>query len=393
MTVMETYKQEETVSDDHKLATLAHEYGTPLYVYDLQRLLAKVLEFRAALVPAGAELFFATMANDRPQILTFLAQAELGACVNSLPHLLLATDAGFGANMIQFTSTGITPDDMRVLLGGRFRCNLDSISQLEQWFRLGGTEAGLRINAASFNRGLSPDRIGTSASDLDLALVTAERMRGLIRGLHIYLGTNFQTPNDMLPTLEAFFQLAERVKDLCYLNIGGGVGINYSHHGARFDIEAFGNGLAELKEKLYSRTRRKIELIFEPGRSITAECGTFIAKVTDVKSVNGTRFASVDGSIAVFPRPFHHPNVPHRIRPVSNRHKLQRFESRGRKAYVVGRTTFSKDILGSAVLPEGLKPGDLLAFDDAGAYSQSMTSRFLGQPSPQECFLDISSRP
>lgn len=54
---------------------------------------------------------------------------------------------------------------------------------------------------------------------------------------------------------------------------------------------------------------------------------------------------------------------------------------------VVGRTTFSRDILGRAVLPAAQQPGDLLAFDDAGAYCQSMASLFLGQPDPADSFL------
>jgi diaminopimelate decarboxylase len=58
------------------------------------------------------------------------------------------------------------------------------------------------------------------------------------------------------------------------------------------------------------------------------------------------------------------------------------------KTLVVGRTTFSRDILGTALLSPDLRIGDLLALDDAGAYSQSMASRFLGQPEPYSVFVE-----
>ena len=79
----------------------------------------------------------------------------------------------------------------------------------------------------------------------------------------------------------------------------------------------------------------------------------------------------------MFPRPWQHPESPHRIRPLEIDPG-----SRTSPATVVGRTTYSRDIFGTTDLPDDLGVGDLLVFDDAGAYSQSMASRFLGQREP-----------
>ncbi|HXM74572.1 MAG TPA: hypothetical protein VN904_04795, partial [Chthoniobacterales bacterium] len=120
-------------------------------------------------------------------------------------------------------------------------------------------------------------------------------------------------------------------------------------------------------------------------RSLVANCGTFVTRVTDVKTLRDKAYVGVDGSVAVFPRPFHHPDTPHRIRHLNG--EDTRKANGCENAAVVGRTTFSRDILGTALLPRDLRPGDLLAVDDAGAYSYSMASRFLGQPEPHEIFL------
>jgi diaminopimelate decarboxylase len=115
--------------------------------------------------------------------------------------------------------------------------------------------------------------------------------------------------------------------------------------------------------------------LFEPGRSLVACSGVFVTRVTDIKTLHDTRFVLVDASVSTFPRPFHHPGTPHRARvlgaPAGGGATVP--------SIVAGRTTFSRDIFGSYSLPAALDVGSLIAFEDAGAYCESMTSRFLGQ--------------
>ncbi len=373
---------------DLALAELARRHGTPLYVYDLSLLGARVTELRGALHEVGARLFFATMANDRLPVLSRLAQLGVGACVNSLPHLSLARETGFAKDLIQYTSTGIPLDDLRTLAADNVRVNLDSLAQLEAWLALGRREAGIRVNAASLTGRLDGDRIGIDAHLLSDAVRLARSRDARIVGVHVYVGTNFQTPEEMLPTLDAFFQLAGTLPDIAYVNVGGGIGVDYAHAGPGFDVVTYGVRLAELAGQLRDRAERPVEVICEPGRALSAGCAHFVTAVTDIKQLSGRRFVAVDGSIAVFPRPLHHPDSPHRIRRlVSDREPQDEFEQKIPSA-IVGRTTYSRDILGSSVLPSRLPVGTLLAFEDAGAYCQSMASRFLGQPDPWETFLE-----
>lgn len=386
MSMTVTFEERATGLDDRGIAALASQHGTPLYVYDLDRLRTRTTELWRALAAAHATLFFATMANDRVPVLRFLAKLGLGACVNSIPHLDLAIECGFSIERVQFTSTGLTRDDMCALQERGIKCNVDSLAQLESWFDLGGVEAGVRINAASIGRGLPKDRIGIEADQVSEAAALAATCGGILNGLHIYVGTNFQYPGEMLPTLDGFFDLAASVETLSYVNIGGGIGINYKHEGPEFDVSEFGREIAKYALKLRHRLDRNIDVIVEPGRGLAASCGTFVTAVTDVKWLEGRRFAAVDGSVAVFPRPFHHPDSPHHIRQlrmvVGTEHGGMPLET-----IIVGRTTFSRDILGLMRLPEDLRIGDLLALADAGAYSQSMASRFLGQREPKMVFL------
>ena len=373
---------------DRNLVDLAQTHGTPLYVYDLRRLRARAAELRSALSGAGVRLFFATMANDREPVLRLLADVGVGACVNSIPHLDLAVASGFIPEQMQFTSTGVTTEDMRTLQRRGIRLNVDSLTQLKTWFELGALEAGIRVNAASLKRGVRDDRIGIEASEVHSAVTSAAELNGKISGLHIYVGTNFQHHEEMLPTLEVFFDFAASIRGLSYVNIGGGIGIDYQHHGPGFDIGAFGDAVSEYTRRLRARLEQHVEVIIEPGRGLTADCATFITSITDVKKLNGKRFATVDGSIAVFPRPLLYPDSPHRVRELRTGISSPQEIKREIETFIVGRTTFSRDILGSSSLSGDLRVGDLLALDDAGAYSQSMASRFLGQPEPYAVYLD-----
>jgi diaminopimelate decarboxylase len=367
-----------------KLISVAGVNGTPLYVYDLDRLRCRIDELHFAFSNVPCHLYFATMANDQPEFLRALSGKHIGACVNSIPHLKLAIEAGFSPSKIQFTSTGISIADMRMLSDMGITVNLDSLQQVKTWFETGATSGGLRINAGSLGALGMADRIGMDVSEVGAGISLAREFGRRIDGLHIYVGTNFPTHHEMIPVLSAFFEFAAKIEGLRYLNLGGGIGINYTHSGADFDVAKFGEVVAGFAQTLNSKRADPVDIILEPGRGIAATCGIFVTTVTDVKILNKTRYVTVDGSVAVFPRPFHSPDTPHFIRLLRSGHEQLQVAS----AVIVGRTTFSRDILGVANLPDDLCPGDILAIYDAGAYSQSMMSRFLGQSNPGTVFFD-----
>lgn len=373
-----------------ELQLLADQQATPFYVYDLRVLHRQFTQFGAAFPHEWFHLYFATMANDRNFVLKELARLGVGACVNSIGHMELALASGFPPDRLQFTSTGLSQTDMKQLVSLGIQTNIDSLLQLEQWAALGGTTVGLRVNASSLSSDRPKDRIGMSLSDLATARLFS-RNRGLrISGLHVYIGTNLQSHERLEPTLNQFFQVAEQFGELEYVNVGGGVGVNYQKSGPDFDLPAYGRTVDEHQRRLCHQLGRSVKVIVEPGRRLTASCGKMVARVTDVKLLHGRRYVAVDASIAIFPRPLHHPGSPHHI------WLLQSTQPQNigplSEAVVVGRTTFSGDILGTANLPKSLSVDDMLVFDDAGSYSQSMETRFLGQRTPAVILIDAKGR-
>lgn len=366
---------------DREYAAVASQLGTPVFYYSLGTLRAQIARLRASMSSYPVNLLFATMANDRPEILRAIAGEGVGACVNSVPHLQRALLHGFDPTAVQFTSCGLPIDDMKFLQSMGIAANLDSPTQIRAWCALRpGALVGARINAASLDGSPAAlDRIGMDQGDFERARQAARGLDGRVNGVHVYAGTNYQSSREIIPILKGLFDLVRRCPDLDYVNIGGGIGVDYSHEGEPFDYEAFGREVCELARAASKERNQPLRLLFEPGRSLVASSGTFITRVTDVKTLRDTRFVVVDASIAVFPRPFHHPGSHHKARLLGS-------EPAGQPTIpstVVGRTTFSRDILGSYALPAELEVGTLMAFEDAGAYCESMISRFLGQREPQ----------
>jgi diaminopimelate decarboxylase len=361
----------------------AQLYGTPMFFYSLPTLRGQITRLRRVMSGYPVQLLFATMANDRAEILRTISREGVGACVNSIPHLQRAISHGFVPGKIQFTSCGLPAEDMVYLQSLGIAANLDSPSQIEAWCRLKpGMLVGARINAASLAGSLTaPDRIGMDIPSFERSREIARSLGGRVNGVHVYAGTNFQTARDILPTLRGLFDLARRFEDLDYVNIGGGIGVDYSHTAEPFDYEGFGAEVCAFAKEASIERDRPLNIFFEPGRSLVASSGLFITRVTDVKTLHGMRFVVVDASVSVFPRPFHHPGSYHRAYVIDMAE-----EEPTTSSVVVGRTTFSRDILGDYALPTSLEVGMLLAFEDAGAYCESMISRFLGQREPV-CYI------
>ncbi|MGH9348430.1 MAG: diaminopimelate decarboxylase family protein [Vicinamibacterales bacterium] len=366
--------------DESRAAEL---FGTPLFYYALETLRRQIARLRGAISGYPVRLLFATMANDRAEILRAIAAEGVGACVNSVPHLARAIDNGFSTENMQFTSCGLPVADMAYLQSLGVAVNLDSPGQVRAWCRLKpGAVTGARINAASLTGSAPPDRIGMDVKDFELARGIARDLGGRVNGVHIYAGTNFQAPHEILPTLRAILDLAGSCRDVEYVNIGGGIGVDYSHSAEPFDYETFGAEVCSLARHASRQRDRPLALLFEPGRSLVASSGLFVTRVTDIKTLGDTRFVVVDASVSVFPRPYHHPGSLHKARVLD----LDDGVGQTVPSTVVGRTTFSRDILGTYSLPANLQIGAMLAFEDAGAYCESMMSRFLGQRDPR-CYI------
>ncbi|OGJ16316.1 hypothetical protein A3K73_01875 [Candidatus Pacearchaeota archaeon RBG_13_36_9] len=255
--------------------------------------------------------------------------------------------------------------------------NLSSLKQLELLGKIKEkSEAGIRIFISAYYN-LKGGGQGMSSREIYPAIGIAEKYGLKIIGFQTYIGTNIfdeQKYIDSTIALQVLADnLAERVPNLRYINIGGGFGIPYSSQDKRFRWDIFGRRASELFERIKGNEDHRIQFKMEPGRSIVGDAGYFLTRVVELKRDN---ILVVDAPYTNFARPFvYHTN--HRVRCVGKDGKLKQFEIRGcsiNSEDYLSRPEFEGD---SAYLPENIQEGDLLCFKDVGAYSPAMQMDFL----------------
>lgn len=179
-------------------------------------------------------------------------------------------------------------------------------------------------------------------------------------GVHCHIGS---TIKDVTIFRDAALKMVEFVDlirgegfDLQYLNIGGGLGIDYERNG---DVIPTPKDLIDTVRDLI--IKMKLKLIIEPGRSMVGNTTIFVNKVTGVKS-NGTKnFIVVNGSMSELIRPSLYDTYQHIevAEPCDGEKKV--FD-------VVGPVCESADFLGKdRELPTPEEGMSLVVFD-AGAY-------------------------
>jgi len=367
------------VRDEFAARDLIARFGSPLYVYDAERVRRNYENFRAAFSCAPFETHFAIVCNKNRLLVRTLHELGAGIHANTPGDAFAAMAAGVPPGRIVYSGTNLSEADFEFLISRGIRMNLDSLDQLRDAAKFGAREAGLRFLIDDENH---PNRIGVAADELAVALEFAKRSGVRITGLHMYAGTNTRRTERFLECFDRMIEASSRLPDLEFLDGGGGYGVSYEDRQSPLDLESLGAAISERMTTISARRGRPIRLILEPGRTLVADAGVLLATVVSAKERGGRRYIGVDTTVGniVVPSVYHE---RHRIVPVSPRGPAIEIP-----ADVCGNTTHSRDFLGRDLRLPHLQPGDLLKIEDVGAYGYAMSSHFLNRPRPAEVVLD-----
>ena len=358
---------------------------TPFYYYDIKLLRDTLAKINGCIATRPAyHVHYALKANANGAILDEIAEAGLGADCVSGGEVRAAIDAGIPAEKIVFAGVGKTDAEILLGLENDIACfNVESVPELEVIDQL-AREAG-KIASVAFRvnpdidahthkyitTGTSENKFGILLTQIDDVVALAKTLRNVeIKGLHFHIGSQL---TDMTP----FVMLAETINRMLdewevkgvnfkTINVGGGLGIDYN--------DPDGNPIPDFESyfKVFDtiNLRDGQELHFELGRSVVAQCGTLITRVTYVKEGVNRKFAIVDAGFTDLIRPALY-QAHHNIENITARDNapIETYD-------VVGPICESTDCFArDEKLPE-VKRGDMLALRSAGAYGQIMASRY-----------------
>lgn len=366
---------------------------TPFYFYDTTLLRQTIEEVKRQIADRPSwQVHYAVKANANPDILRIIAEAGLGADCVSGGEVSAALAAGFRPESIVFAGVGKRDDEIQLGLdAGIGRFNVESTAEMMVISELAlaaGRRApvSIRVNPdvgahthANITTGLAENKFGIHHSVLPEAIALAQRLPGLdFRGLHFHIGSQILDMSDFVSLCNRINECTEKLElmgiKLQDINVGGGLGIDYEHpnHLPVADFRAY---FDVFKRHLDC----KCPVHFEPGRSIVAPCGTLISRVLYVKDGLHKQFAILDASMTELLRPALY-HAWHRIENLSSDGPEEKYD-------VVGPVCESSDVFGKGVVLNRCSRGDFIALRSAGAYGESMASRYNCRPLPESLLL------
>ncbi|MFJ3232120.1 type III PLP-dependent enzyme [Streptomyces sp. NPDC086787] len=382
---------------------LVARYGSPLYVYDLDRVARARAGLRAAL-PDGVTLYYSLKANPHPGLVRALREGS-GGCraeVCSTGELASALAAGHPAESVLYSGPGKTAGELAVALAEGVRTfSVESAGDLRrlgaQAVRQGVTaQVLLRVNSAaaaattSIRMTGTPSQFGIDAETLPDLLPDLLDVPGTeVAGAHFFPLSNSKDEESLIAEFTATIEQAARLEaelglPLRMLDAGGGFAAPYSVPDER---PGYPNLRAALEKVLDTRLPRwregTVEVAFESGRHLVGDSGRLLTTVTNVKESRGRVFAILDAGINTFGGMA----GLGRLLPLS---VDPAFHRTGEPVPVTlaGPLCTPGDLLSRAVRMPPPEPGDVLAVPNTGAYGPTASLLlFLGRPAPTELLL------
>ena len=389
------------------LSPLAKQYGTPLYLYDEERIRERCRTYLGAVregFMGRGKVLYASKAASFRRLYEIMKEEGMGIDVVSAGEICTARAAGFPLEKAYFHSNNKTDADIEYAMdSGVGYFVVDNEEELYAIERIAGERGASQRVLLRITPGIDPHTYAAVAtgkvdSKFGSAIETGQAKEItrlalslphiVLRGFHCHVGSQVFDSDVYLRAAEVMLEFVSLINDeLSYLadelDIGGGYGVRYVAEHPEIDIASNILSVADFMIKKAAELGIKLpEIAFEPGRSIVADAGLTLYTVGTVKRIPGYKsYVSVDGGMTDNPR-YALYGAPYTLLPVIEGDREEEIAS------VVGRCCESGDILQENVpVPKNVTRGDLIACLTTGAYNYSMASNYNRIPRPPVVML------
>lgn len=366
------------------LLKIVESYGAPVFVYDANKIIHQYQRLQSAFNVNNLRINYACKALSNISILKLLNQIGSGLDTVSIQEVELGLIAGFEPEKIIYTPNGVSLDEIIAVAKKGVQINIDNLSILEQFGALyPNIPVCIRINPhvmaggnANISVGHIDSKFGISIHQMPHLLRIVENTGMHINGIHMHTGSDILDIDVFLYAAEILFDAAMNFKNLSFIDFGSGFKVPYKPDDIQTDIEELGNRLTERFLEFENNYGRPLTLAFEPGKFLASESGYFLAKVNVVKQTTSTVFAGIDSGFNHMIRPMLYGSY-HHITNLSNPDGKLRFYS------VVGYICETDTFANNRRITE-ITEGDILCFNNAGAYCYQMASNYNSRFRPAE---------
>jgi diaminopimelate decarboxylase len=383
------------------LVSLAHEHGTPLYIYDEATVRQRASEYVAAMGDAG-QVLYSAKAFASPQFLRVIAEEGLGLDVVSAGELHLALKSDFPKDRLHFLGNNKSVEDLDSAYHAGATIVIDGDHEFELLREIvpEGKRTPVMLRLSPGVKPDTHDHISTGQLDSKFGFsiesgaarkaieIALKDPRLELVGLHSHIGSQIFALGAYQDAMEIMLDLLVTLRDeLQYeprkLGAGGGLGIAYTRNDDPPTPREFVETVRHAMVAGCSRRNLKVpQLVVEPGRSIAGPAGMALYTVGSIKDIPGVRrYVAVDGGMG--------DNIRPKLYGARYEAYLASDPERATdgKVTIAGKYCESTDILITDIEMPALNPGDIITLPAAGAYCLAMASNYNGMPRPEVLML------
>jgi diaminopimelate decarboxylase len=403
------YKNGELYCEGVPAEKIAHEVGTPAYVYSKATFLHHYRQIAQAFSPLSATICYSIKTCGNIHICKLLADEGCGFDVTSGGELFRALKAGGKPEKIIYAGVGKTDQEIIDAINvGIAAFNLESEAEIENIDRIAGSIGKTAVGAIRVNPDVDPKTHAKTTTgkketkfgvDIDRAERVFEQYRSLknlrIGGIHIHIGSPVYEIEPYVEAVKKIIELIDRLTErghkIEWFDMGGGFAVNYERPDQALPVTQHAKALIPLL------AGKPYRIALEPGRYIAGNAGILLTRVLYNKIGGEKKFVIVDAGMNDLIRPTLYESYHHiwPVKPGAGDVPDSRDKSRaprdGQMVDVVGPICESGDYLAQNRLLPKVNRGDLLAVFTAGAYGFAMSSNYNNRPRAPEILVDGDS--
>lgn len=367
--------------------SLIETWGCPLYVYETSTMQKQYQRLKNAFTVDNLKINYACKALNNINILKYFKSLGAGLDTVSIQEVLIGLKAGFAPQDIIYTPNCVSIEEISLAVNLGVKINIDNLSILEQFGHLYPQyPVCIRINPHILAGGNSKISVGHIDSKFGISfhqtphihrIVEAHKMK--VEGIHMHTGSDIMDIDVFLQGAEILFEVAETFTDLEYIDFGSGFKVPYKEEDIETDVEELGEKITKRFREFCKKIGKNLTLMFEPGKFLVSDSGTFLVKVNVVKQTTSTVFVGVDSGLNHLIRPMLY-DAYHKILNISNT------SGRTRIYNIVGYIC-ETDTFGINRKLHEVREGDILAFKNSGAYCFTMASNYNSRYRPAEVMI------
>lgn len=324
-----------------------------------------------------------------------LFQAGAGADIVSGGELIRALESGCPSDRIVFSGVGKTEEEIELgLKSNIFSFNVESFEELEMINKLAMKKkkvarVALRINPKVnakthkfISTGYKTHKFGLLTEDVAQFLKKKNKFKGVkLVGLSVHIGSQLTDFNATKKAIQELFELAILAPNtLEFVDVGGGLGVNYKRENDVSFLGEYMESVAKIAANFSKKHSFNPQIVFEPGRFISASSGILLTKVVRTKKSGEHHFAIVDAGMNDFVRTSLY-QAYHHIVPVNKKNGAKKSFD------IVGPVCETACSFASSYPIQKLDAGDFIAVLDVGAYGHSMSSTYNMRTRPTEVVI------